>query len=445
MVGARAVAFAINRAVDKEIDARNPRTAGARGPGGRHQGVGALALRRGHGGRLPLRGLPARADHALAVADPARRVPRVSVPEAVHVARALLAGHVPRPRVHRRLGRRRRADHGVAPWVFSLAVAVWTAGFDIIYATQDYECDVRDGVHSMPADYGIGPALVQTRDRPRAHDRPVRARRAGAWAPTWPYYVGVAVAAALLVYENAIVSEDDLSRVNAAFFLVNGFIAIIILAGVDRRPAHRLGEGRMKVYTVVITGASGSVYGLRLVEQLLLVGRRGDRHRDRGRRGGHGVRDRVLPAGARRGGAPAASSSRSPATTSHLRIAARRRPLRRDRERLAPGRRDDRRARPRWASAARSPPGSARRSPSVRPTCSSRSAGRSSSCRARRRSPSSTCAISRRSPRRAPQVLPATPAFYGRPETLDDAVNFVVGKVLDQLGVENALYRRWRE
>ena len=42
-------------------------------------------------------------------------------------------------------------------------------------------------------------------------------------------------------------------------------------------------------------------------------------------------------------------------------------------------------------------------------------------------------------------VVPAVPAFYNRPETLDDAVNFVVGKVLDQLGVEHALYRRWRE
>jgi 4-hydroxy-3-polyprenylbenzoate decarboxylase len=42
-------------------------------------------------------------------------------------------------------------------------------------------------------------------------------------------------------------------------------------------------------------------------------------------------------------------------------------------------------------------------------------------------------------------VLPAMPGFYNKPETLDDAVNFVVGKVLDQLGIEHALYRRWRE
>jgi 4-hydroxy-3-polyprenylbenzoate decarboxylase len=43
------------------------------------------------------------------------------------------------------------------------------------------------------------------------------------------------------------------------------------------------------------------------------------------------------------------------------------------------------------------------------------------------------------------QILPASPAFYGRPETLDDVVDFVVGRILDQLGVDNALFRRWRE
>ncbi len=50
-----------------------------------------------------------------------------------------------------------------APWVLGMAVLLWTAGFDIIYATQDVECDVRDGVHSMPADYGVEASLVQTR------------------------------------------------------------------------------------------------------------------------------------------------------------------------------------------------------------------------------------------------------------------------------------------
>jgi 4-hydroxybenzoate polyprenyltransferase len=117
------------------------------------------------------------------------------------------------------------------PWAFSLAVAVWTAGFDMIYATQDYECDVRDGVHSMPADYGIGPALLQTRV---LHALTIVLFLLAGWGvgATWPYYLSVGIAAALLFYENAIVSEDDLSRVNAAFFLVNGCIAIIILAGV---------------------------------------------------------------------------------------------------------------------------------------------------------------------------------------------------------------------
>ena len=50
-----------------------------------------------------------------------------------------------------------------APWVLGAAVAIWTAGFDIIYATQDYECDVRDGIHSVPADFGIAKGLIVTR------------------------------------------------------------------------------------------------------------------------------------------------------------------------------------------------------------------------------------------------------------------------------------------
>jgi 4-hydroxybenzoate polyprenyltransferase len=117
-----------------------------------------------------------------------------------------------------------------APWVFGLAVTLWTAGFDIIYATQDIECDVRDRMHSMPADYGVGPALMQTRVD---HVLTVGLLCLGGYLAHagWPWYLGVVVAAALLLYENAIVSARDLSRVNAAFFTVNGIIAVVVGAG----------------------------------------------------------------------------------------------------------------------------------------------------------------------------------------------------------------------
>ena len=112
---------------------------------------------------------------------------------------------------------------------------LWTAGFDIIYATQDVECDVRDRIHSMPADYGIGPALLQTRID---HVLTVVLLALGGYLANagWAWYAGVILAAVLLGYENYLVRADDLSRVNAAFFTVNGVIAIVVLAGalVDR-------------------------------------------------------------------------------------------------------------------------------------------------------------------------------------------------------------------
>jgi 4-hydroxybenzoate polyprenyltransferase len=231
MVGARAVAFAINRAVDKEIDARNPRTATRALPAGVIKAW-----------ELWLFAAVMAAAYLYAVFQLA---PITHWLWPIPLAAFLVYPYLKRftPLAHYWLG----FCLGLGciggwvavgapitawpPWAFSLAVAVWTAGFDMIYATQDYECDVRDGVHSMPADYGIGPALLQTRV---LHALTIVLFLLAGWGvgATWPYYLSVGIAAALLFYENAIVSEDDLSRVNAAFFLVNGCIAIIILAGV---------------------------------------------------------------------------------------------------------------------------------------------------------------------------------------------------------------------
>ncbi len=231
MVGARAVAFAINRAVDKEIDARNPRTMSRALPAGVIKAW-----------ELWLFAAVMAAAYLFAVFQLA---PVTHWLWPIPLAAFLVYPYLKRftPLAHYWLG----MCLGLGciggwvavgapitawqPWAFSAAVAIWTAGFDIIYATQDYECDVRDGVHSMPADYGIGPALLQCRID---HAITIVLFLVAGWgvAATWPYYVGVAIAAALLVWENAIVSEDDLSRVNAAFFLINGCIAIIILAGV---------------------------------------------------------------------------------------------------------------------------------------------------------------------------------------------------------------------
>jgi 4-hydroxybenzoate polyprenyltransferase len=231
MVGARAFAFVVNRAVDKEIDARNPRTAGRAVPAGLVKAW-----------ELWLFAAVMLAAYAFAVwqLHPITRW-LAPIPLAVFVAYPYFKRFT--WMCHHWLG----FALGLAPvggwvavtgevldwrpWAFGLAVITWTAGFDIIYATQDVECDRRDGVHSVPADLGIPAALRQTR---WLHGITVALLLLAGWGvgAGWPYYAGVAAAAGLLAYENAIVSVEDLSRVNAAFFTVNGIIAIVVFAGV---------------------------------------------------------------------------------------------------------------------------------------------------------------------------------------------------------------------
>jgi 4-hydroxybenzoate polyprenyltransferase len=235
MVGARAFAFVVNRAVDKEIDARNPRTAGRAIPAGLVQawelwvfsavmlaaylyGVWQLAPITRWLWPIPLAAF-------LVYPYTKRFTPMCHYWLGLCLGLAPVGGWVA---VGGPVG-------NPAPWLLGGAVLLWTAGFDIIYATQDVECDVRDGVHSMPADLGVAHALTQTRV---THVATVMLLGFGGYlaGAGWPWFAGVGVAAALLTYENALVKADDLSKVNAAFFTVNGIIAVIVFAGslVDR-------------------------------------------------------------------------------------------------------------------------------------------------------------------------------------------------------------------
>lgn len=227
MVGARSFAFVVNRAVDKEIDARNPRTAGRAIPAGLVKAwelwlFAAIVLGAFLFGVWQLAPItrwlwPIVLGVFLVYPYTKRFTPLC------HYWLGLCLGLAP-------VGAWVAVGANIAdpaPWVFGLAVLLWTAGFDIIYATQDVECDVRDGIHSMPADLGIARALRQTR---AAHLLTVVCLIvAGMLASAgWPWFAGVAVAAALLAWENWIVRADDLSRVNAAFFTVNGIIAVLL-------------------------------------------------------------------------------------------------------------------------------------------------------------------------------------------------------------------------
>jgi 4-hydroxybenzoate polyprenyltransferase len=114
-------------------------------------------------------------------------------------------------------------------WLLLAAVTFWIGGFDLIYACQDVQVDRRDGLRSIPADFSVATALTLARI---CHALTV-ALLAGVGLTMslgWPYWAGLAAVAAMLVYEHSLVSPDDLSRLNVAFFNMNGYISITVFA-----------------------------------------------------------------------------------------------------------------------------------------------------------------------------------------------------------------------
>jgi 4-hydroxybenzoate polyprenyltransferase len=113
------------------------------------------------------------------------------------------------------------------PLLLSLVVLLWTAGFDVLYACQDYDFDRREGLYSIPARFGIARSLWIS-----------RLLHAGAFAALLALYflanlgivtlAGVIATGALLVYQHTLVRADDLSRLNAAFFTTNAFLSVIL-------------------------------------------------------------------------------------------------------------------------------------------------------------------------------------------------------------------------
>ena len=107
------------------------------------------------------------------------------------------------------------------------AVMFWTAGFDIIYSCQDYEFDVAESLFSLPRRLGDRRRAAGRAGAARPHDRvPAGAGRTlSIWGRS--ALAGIAAVALLLVYEHSLVKPDDLSRVNAAFFTMNGYVSVL--------------------------------------------------------------------------------------------------------------------------------------------------------------------------------------------------------------------------
>jgi 4-hydroxybenzoate polyprenyltransferase len=108
------------------------------------------------------------------------------------------------------------------------AVTLWVGGFDVLYACQDVEFDQRAGLYSIPKRFGIAGALLIARVM---HIGVVvlLSWLAASFGLPWPAWVGIVVVAALLAYEHSLVKANDLTKLNAAFFAVNGYISMLFL------------------------------------------------------------------------------------------------------------------------------------------------------------------------------------------------------------------------
>jgi 4-hydroxybenzoate polyprenyltransferase len=231
-VAARTTAMGFNRLLDREIDARNPRTRGREIPTGqlRAGAVAALVVLASLvfvGAAFALNPLCGWLSFpVLAILLSYSAIKRFSW--LAHAVLGLCLALAP-------LGAwvAVRGDLGgdlSVPLLLAAAVICWVAGFDLIYACQDVDFDRRERLHSVPARYGVRTAL---RVSSLLHVFTVLfllefARRAELG---WIFLGALALAGLLLVWQHSIVHADDLSRVNMAFFTLNGWVAVGLFAG----------------------------------------------------------------------------------------------------------------------------------------------------------------------------------------------------------------------
>jgi 4-hydroxybenzoate polyprenyltransferase len=112
--------------------------------------------------------------------------------------------------------------------ILCAAVTLWVGGFDVLYACQDVEFDRASGLFSIPKKFGIARALAFARGM---HLLMIALLGWLAWSfhLPWPAWAGIVVVAGLLAYEHSLVKANDLSKINAAFFTVNGYISLLFL------------------------------------------------------------------------------------------------------------------------------------------------------------------------------------------------------------------------
>ena len=120
---------------------------------------------------------------------------------------------------------------GALDWrmlILCAAVTLWVGGFDVLYACQDIQFDTEAGLYSVPKRFGVARALLISRCM-HAGVVLLLSWLAGSFGLPWPAWAGIVVVAGLLAYEHSLVKAHDLSKLNAAFFTVNGYISILFL------------------------------------------------------------------------------------------------------------------------------------------------------------------------------------------------------------------------
>jgi len=227
MVGARSAAMTINRIADLEYDRRNPRTANRALP------TGQLSL--GFAWTFTL------AASALLVVAAWQLNPLALELSPVALAVVFFYSYTKRftSWAHLVLGfclgmspaAAWIAIRGSLDWrmlILCAAVTLWVGGFDVLYACQDVEFDKTVGLYSIPQKFGIAGALRIARVM---HVLVIGLLVWLAWSfyLAWPAWTGIGVVAVLLGYEHSLVKANDLSKINAAFFTVNGYISLLFL------------------------------------------------------------------------------------------------------------------------------------------------------------------------------------------------------------------------
>ncbi len=228
MVGARTAAMGLNRVIDRTIDAKNPRTAGRAIPAGLISSLEVwmfivisfvlLFVATSNLDPLSMKLLPVAVIFLVGYSYTKRFT------WACHIILGLTIGLAPLGAWVAVTG-----QIDLTSIIFYLSVALWTAGFDILYACQDLEHDRKEGLYSIPSRFGITRALWIARG---FHVATAAGLFSLIWLAnlSWFYTTGMIVAYMILVYEHLLVSPNDLTRLNTAFFTMNGVLSIVLFA-----------------------------------------------------------------------------------------------------------------------------------------------------------------------------------------------------------------------